>query len=126
MQFQELQELRAVARTEPSYPQVPDRVLRIMQEEASRAGTTVNALRGPRRDRRHAWARQAAYYRLRQMVTAHGVAFSLPQLGRWFGGRDHTTVLFALNRYSVRMGLELPKPISLPPIMDDGDEDTRL
>lgn len=42
--------------------------------------------------------RQEICYRLR-----HETLFSLPQIGRLLGGRDHTTVLFAIRRHEFIM-----------------------
>jgi len=48
--------------------------------------------------------RQEICYRLR-----HETLFSLPQIGRLLGGRDHTTVLFAIRRHEFIM-FGGPKP----------------
>ncbi len=53
----------------------------------------VSDLRAKRRNRSVAKPRQIAMYLIRQL-TAH----SLPEIGEYFGGRDHTTVLHAFNK----------------------------
>jgi chromosomal replication initiator protein len=53
----------------------------------------VSDLRAKRRTRSIAWPRQVAMYMIRTM-TQH----SLPEIGEYFGGRDHTTVLHAFNK----------------------------
>ncbi len=50
-------------------------------------------LTGPSRTREYARARQIGMWLARELT-----ARSLPQIGKAFGGRDHTTVLHALNR----------------------------
>jgi chromosomal replication initiation ATPase DnaA len=52
-----------------------------------RAGEMI----GPSRARRLAWPRQIAMALVRQQANC-----SLPEIGRRFGGRDHTTVMHAL------------------------------
>jgi chromosomal replication initiator protein len=56
-------------------------------------GTTVDDMRGPCRHRDLVRARFAAMLMARRMTRR-----SLPEIGRWFGGRDHTTVLNAVAR----------------------------
>lgn len=56
-------------------------------------GFTPEELRGPSRNRPLVQARQVAMYVLRQL-TDH----SYPTIAREFGGRDHTTVIHAVNK----------------------------
>lgn len=58
-----------------------------------RAGELV----GPCRARRLSWPRQIAMVLVRQKVRS-----SLPEIGRRFGGRDHTTVMHALRAVADR------------------------
>ncbi|UWS81060.1 hypothetical protein N1037_08630 [Phaeobacter sp. G2] len=58
-----------------------------------RAGEMV----GPCRARRLAWPRQIAMALIRQKANC-----SLPEIGRRFGGRDHTTVMHALRAVADR------------------------
>jgi len=53
----------------------------------------VRDFHSPQRARRVARPRQVAMYLARQLTTR-----SLPEIGRRFGGRDHTTVLHACRR----------------------------
>lgn len=53
----------------------------------------VSELRSKRRTKSIAGPRQIAMYLIREL-TAH----SLPEIGEYFGGRDHTTVLHAYNK----------------------------
>ena len=60
---------------------------------------SVEAMKSGSRQRSVLYPRQVAMY-LARTLTDH----SLPEIGRWFGGRDHTTALHAINR--LRLGLE--------------------
>lgn len=51
------------------------------------------ALKGDNRERRVARPRQVACYIGRQLTT-----YSLPQIGLWYGNRDHTTILHACRK----------------------------
>jgi chromosomal replication initiator protein len=53
---------------------------------------------GPQRTSRVAWPRQVAMYLARELTDQ-----SLPTIGRAFGGRDHTTVMYACRRTSQRL-----------------------
>lgn len=59
---------------------------------------TVADLKGQSRRRPVAWPRQEAMHECR-LVTQQ----SLPAIGRFFGGRDHTTVLHAARRHKERL-----------------------
>jgi len=74
-------------------------VWRIIAEEAASAGLSVADIKGPRRTRVVAFARHAAMAR----VYMERPDLSLPQIGRLFGGRDHTTVLHAVKRMGVHV-----------------------
>ena len=70
----------------------------IMHQVANDYGLLVKDLRGPRRDRRVAWPRQHAMYR---MYVERNL--SLPTIGRLLGGRDHTTVLHGVRQHKKRL-----------------------
>ncbi len=57
--------------------------------------TSVDALLGRDRSQKIAEPRQVAMYLLRQETNA-----SLPQIGEVLGGRDHTTVMYAIEKIS--------------------------
>jgi chromosomal replication initiator protein len=59
---------------------------------ASRFGVDAKAIRGPSRERRFAWPRQVA------MFVARQAGYSFPQIGAYFGGRDHTTVMHSCEK----------------------------
>jgi chromosomal replication initiator protein len=58
----------------------------------------VNELKGKKRDASTAFPRQIAMYLCRELTT-----HSLPEIGREFGGRDHTTVIHAYNKIKNQM-----------------------
>ncbi len=62
-------------------------------------GVTKTDLESPSRARAVAYPRQIAMYLCRTLT-----ARSLPQIGHYFGGRDHTTVLYAVRKITERVG----------------------
>jgi chromosomal replication initiator protein len=81
------------SRAQPS----PDSVEAIQQAVAGGFGLPQSSLVGPSRAAAPLQARQLAIYLCREMTN-----LSLPQIGRQFGGRDHTTVLNAIRRVDER------------------------
>ena len=68
----------------------------IIREVAERHGVTLADVLGHCRERRVMRARHEAVLAVRQARPR----MSLPELGRVFGGRDHTTILNSLDRMS--------------------------
>ena len=66
---------------------------RILTVVADRFGVRIDAMCGARRTRTVTLPRQVAMYLLRQLTE-----LSLMEIGRVFGGRDHTTVIYACER----------------------------
>ncbi len=62
---------------------------------SNRFECSVNELVGPKRSKDIAWPRQVAVYLAREL-TDH----SLSDIGNFFGGRDHSTILYAYNKVS--------------------------
>jgi chromosomal replication initiator protein len=63
----------------------------MIQEEVSEYfGFSIEELCSPSRSRQLTTARQIAMYLIRELTT-----LSLPNIGKAFGGRDHTTVIHA-------------------------------
>lgn len=58
---------------------------------------SARELKGSSRVRRISWPRQVAMALIRQRTN-----FSLPDIGKCFGGRDHTTVMHALQAVETR------------------------
>ncbi len=65
----------------------------IMRKVSEHYGLRISDLVGPRRSRAIARPRQVAVYLAKTLTSK-----SLPDIGRAFGGRDHTTVLHAVRR----------------------------
>jgi chromosomal replication initiator protein len=65
----------------------------IAQKVAGHFGTTLKALRGKNRQRLYLWPRQIAMYLARELT-----GLSLVEIGRYFGGRDHSTVLHSCKK----------------------------
>lgn len=68
----------------------PERILAVV---ADRYGVKAEALYGSRRTRNIVMPRQVAMYLTRQLTE-----LSLGEIGKLFGGRDHTTVLYACDK----------------------------
>lgn len=65
---------------------------RLASVVASRFHTDTRSLRGPSRLKGIAWPRQIAMYVARQ------AGYSFPQIGVYFGDRDHTTVMHSCDK----------------------------
>ena len=68
----------------------PEKIIELVAREWQ---TTVEALLGRDRSRKIAQPRQVAMYLLRKETDA-----SFPQIGDALGGRDHSTVMYAINK----------------------------
>jgi chromosomal replication initiation ATPase DnaA len=75
---------------------------RIVAEVAERHGLTAADLKGPSRLKHISHPRQEAMAAL--YITGR---YSLPGIGRFLGGRDHTTVLVGIRKHEARMLAEL-------------------
>ena len=65
----------------------------IQKKVAEHFNTRLSDMSSPRRARAVARPRQVAMYLAKQLTSR-----SLPEIGRKFGGRDHTTVMHAVSR----------------------------
>jgi chromosomal replication initiator protein len=72
--------------------------LLIMEEAASQFGFTVEELKSKHRQRPLVTARQIAMYVMRELTE-----LSYPNIAREFGGRDHTTVIHAVEKIGALM-----------------------
>lgn len=70
----------------------------IVREVAAKYGITVMDLVSERRQKLLCTARHEAAYRLR-----HETTWSLPRIGGFLGGRDHTSILNSLKRHEERL-----------------------
>jgi chromosomal replication initiator protein len=96
--------LEALAKQHPvlTLPVVMDQLPDLVEDESPLARLTARvaarfkvaekALRGPSRVKNVVWPRQVAMYVARQ------AGFSLPVIGAYFGGRDHTTVMHSCDK----------------------------
>jgi chromosomal replication initiator protein len=70
----------------------------ILEATATSYGFTIDALCGPSRTRPLVTARQVAMYLVRNLTD-----YSYPAIARVFGGRDHTTVIHAVDKITTHM-----------------------
>ncbi len=70
----------------------------ILEATAASYGFTIDALCGPSRTRPLVTARQVAMYLVRNLTD-----YSYPAIARVFGGRDHTTVIHAVDKITTNM-----------------------
>ena len=70
----------------------------IQNRVARHFGVRVADIRSARRGQAIVWPRHVAIWLCREL-TPH----SLPEIARQFGGRDHTTVMYAIRRVQDRM-----------------------
>jgi chromosomal replication initiator protein len=76
----------------------------IAEEVAERHGLTFAELLEPTHRWRVSHARQEAFalcYAHRR-PRSHCDSYSLPEIGRFFGGKDHTTVLHGIRAFAAR------------------------
>jgi chromosomal replication initiator protein len=74
---------------------------RVQELACERFSVTRDELVSTQRSARIAWARQVAMFLAREHTGA-----SLPTIGREFGGRNHTTVLYACRRAAERIATD--------------------
>jgi chromosomal replication initiator protein len=79
-------------------PVRPPRVLEIQRATAEHFGVPVSELLTERRNRRTTRARHLAMYLAREMTLK-----TFPEIGRAFGGRDHSTVLHGVRRIEEKL-----------------------
>ena len=58
----------------------------------------ISDMRTKRRTKAIAYPRQIAMYLVRNLTS-----YSLPEIGEYFGGRDHTTILYACSKVRAQM-----------------------
>lgn len=90
-----------VAAADPASPLPRLTVALIVKVAAKVFGLTLAEITGPSRRRVVVYPRQVAMYVARTLTGC-----SLPEIGRRFGGRDHTTALHACNRIERRRKVE--------------------
>jgi chromosomal replication initiator protein len=91
-------EVRDASESFKTAPVFPPRARDIIHTAVADLGVPLPVLIGPCRCRRSAHPRQEVWRRLREVTGPDGkAAYSLPRIGRWFGGRDHTTILHGVR-----------------------------
>lgn len=81
---------------EIEFPKAERRTILMIVTEALQAfpGVTIERIKGPSRNRAICRARMEAIYAVRM----ERPDLSYPAIGRWFGGRDHTTILHSVRK----------------------------
>lgn len=74
---------------------------------ARQEGVSVEAIRSPRRDKAVCRARFKAVYEV-----FHGTDLSLAQIGKLFGGRDHTTIYHAIQKHALANNLPAERRVA--------------
>jgi chromosomal replication initiator protein len=70
----------------------------ILREVCASHGVTLDQLTSHNRSKKFIDARMLAYYRLHKEL-----GLSLPQIGRYIGDRDHSTVYYGIKRYELNL-----------------------
>ena len=81
---------------------IPPRYMQIVRDVAREHSVPVSWIFQKDTKRDAAWPRQAAYARIRSTPMTTGKLPSYPAIGRWIGGRDHTTVIEGIRKYEAR------------------------
>jgi chromosomal replication initiator protein len=80
---------------------IPGTLREIALETCAQYGLSLADLTGQSRKREHAHPRHVFMWRARQVFHhTGGHRHSLPKIGRFLGGRDHTSVLHGVKRYA--------------------------
>lgn len=86
----------------------------LFAQVAAEYGLTEDELRQPRNFRRISWPRQDFMWRCRQIKRQDGAhRYSLPHIGQFLGGMDHTSVLFGARRHEARLALAAQLGVSI-------------
>jgi chromosomal replication initiator protein len=96
----------------------PPSIGEITQAACRRFGLTPDELLSSSRAARVSWPRQLAMYLARELTSE-----SLPAIGRQFGGRDHTTVMYAHRRTASRIAADLDTRALVENLIADLQED---
>ena len=77
---------------------------RITKEVCDRRKVAVRDVMGSMKFQELCDARFEIWFRLRNEIKIVGKPVSYPMIGKWFGDRDHTTILHGVQRYRETMG----------------------
>lgn len=75
----------------------------IVADVAKKHKVSVKDILGISRFRHIVIARQEAMWRVRNEIIVRGAPISLPEIGRRFGGRDHSTVIHSMRAHERRL-----------------------
>jgi len=85
-----------------AFPVIPNRIKAIQRATLTEyPGITLFDLSSQRRTAKMVFARQVAMFMAKKLTSQ-----SLPEIGRRFGGRDHTTVLHAVRKIERLVGTD--------------------
>lgn len=97
--YRMIERVRAAAGIE-HYRAVVGEMEQIAEAVATETGISVALMKGPSRSKSIFYARAEAMRRIRETGR-----YSTPQIGRFFGGRDHASVLNAIKQAEIRKQL---------------------
>ena len=76
----------------------------VMRDVSVTRGVSIVDIMGTSRIKHIAHARQEVAWRMRQAKDEHGKPrFSFPQIAKWMGGLDHSTIVHAVKAHEGRM-----------------------
>jgi len=79
------------------YEPIPPNVLQVLNHVATIFNTSVGSILHKNRLKNNVEARHTAMFYLYQQTSKQKSKFTKKQIGRFFGGRDHTSVIHALQ-----------------------------
>jgi chromosomal replication initiation ATPase DnaA len=85
------------------------KVENIIRECAAKHNVSFSQVIGKNRTRSFVNARWEALYRIREELRPTAIdpnAYSLPRIGQFFGGMDHSSVIHGIKRHKERMGVK--------------------
>lgn len=71
----------------------------IAEEVCQKHGVSFESIASRTRIKKFVAARYEAFWRIRNEITVAGFPMSYPEIGRRFGGRDHTTVIHGVRKH---------------------------
>lgn len=94
----------AVSCIPPHLPAVAQTMVTLARDVAAAHGITVDDIRGHKLSRQYSIPRHEFCWRARAVLRSDGLfRYSLPQIGRFLNGRDHSSVWHAVRRHAERL-----------------------